>query len=442
MKKIIFIALILCTVLSCDVLDVEPQNSISAEEAFNTKEDIDKGILGAYASFQSLSYYGRTFGIFSDLAADNLSHPLDATATAYAEVDNNSILPENGSVDGIWSIAYDGINVANNVIDKVPTIADMTEQEKNEALAELYFIRALNHFNLLNYFGGVPIKVTPTVGVNNLDAPRNTEEEVYNQIINDLIFSVEHLPVSGTKIRASNAAAKALLAKVYLYKKEYPLAISMASEVISDGDYTLPDNYRDVFEDDESDESIFEISFSELERNRIAEYNFPTSLNGRREVEPSQDLLDAYETNDERFEASIAFEGDKAYAIKYDDLSLGTGNFIVLRLADMYLIRAEAEASLQAPNVSSVQSDINEIRVRANLQPTSESSITQLLSIIEDERRIEFAFEGQRWFDLVRTDRAITVLPNVNSTNQMLFPIPTDEIQTNNSPGMVQNPGY
>lgn len=442
MKKIIFITLILCTALSCDVLDVEPQNSISAEEAFNTKDDIDKGILGAYASFQSLSYYGRTFGIFSDLAADNLSHPLNATATEYAEVDNNSILPENGSVDGIWSIAYDGINVANNVIDKVPTIEDMTEEERNEALAELYFIRALNHFNLLNYFGGVPIKVAPTVGVNNLDAPRNTEEEVYSQIINDLIFAVEYLPASGTKIRASNAAAKALLAKVYLYKREYPLAITMASEVISDGGYTLPANYRDVFEDDESDESIFEISFSELERNRIAEYNFPTSLNGRREVEPSQDLLDAYEANDERFEGSIAFEGDKAYAIKYDDLSLGTGNFIVLRLADMYLIRAEAEASLPAPTISSVQADINEIRVRANLQPTSESSINQLLRIIEDERRIEFAFEGQRWFDLVRTERAITVLPNVNSTNQMLFPIPTDEIQTNNSPGMIQNPGY
>ncbi|MEM5565888.1 RagB/SusD family nutrient uptake outer membrane protein [Psychroserpens sp. AS72] len=442
MKKIIFITLILCTALSCDVLDVEPQNSISAEQAFNTKDDIDKGILGAYASFQSLSYYGRTFGIFSDLAADNLSHPLDATATAYAEVDNNSILPENGSVDGIWSIAYDGINVANNVIVKVPTIEDMIEEERNEALAELYFIRALNHFNLLNYFGGVPIKVAPTVGVGNLDAPRNTKEEVYNQIINDLLFSVEHLPASGAKIRASKAAAKALLAKVYLYKRDYPLAISMASEVISDGGYTLPDNYRDVFEDDESDESIFEISFSELERNRIAEYNFPTSLNGRREVEPSQDLLDAYEANDERFEGSIAFEGDKAYAIKYDDLSLGTGNFIVLRLADMYLIRAEAEASLPNPIVSSVQSDINEIRVRANLQPTSESSITQLLRIIENERRIEFAFEGQRWFDLVRTDRAIAVLPNVNSTNQMLFPIPTDEIQTNNSPGMTQNPGY
>ncbi|WP_415222634.1 RagB/SusD family nutrient uptake outer membrane protein [Psychroserpens sp.] len=442
MKKIIFIMVILCTALSCDVLDVEPQNSISAEEAFKTKEDIDKGILGAYASFQSLSYYGRTFGLFSDLAADNLSHPLAATASSYAEVNNNNILPENGSVDGIWSLAYDGINVANNVIDKVPTIADMTEQERNEALAELYFIRALNHFNLLNYFGGVPIKVVPTVGVTNLDAPRNSVEEVYSQIINDLNFAVEFLPVSGVKIRASNAAAKGLLAKVYLYKQDYALAIELASDVITNGGYTLPPNYSDVFADDESSESIFEIAFTQLERNRIAEYNFPQSLNGRREVEPSQDLLDAYGADDERFDGSIAFEGDKAYAIKYDDLSLGADNYIILRLADLYLIRAEAEASLAAPNVVSVQFDINQIRGRAGLQPTMESSIPQLIRIIEDERRLEFAFEGQRWFDLVRTDRAIVLLPNVNSPNQTLFPIPLDEIQTNNSPGMVQNPGY
>tara|TARA_R110002049_G_scaffold200119_6_gene370710 strand:- start:817 stop:2145 length:1329 start_codon:yes stop_codon:yes gene_type:complete len=442
MKKIIYITLIFVTALSCDVLDAEPQNSISAEEAFKTKEDINKGILGAYASFQSLSYYGRTYSLFSDLAADNLAHPLAATATAYAEVNNNNILPENGSVDGIWSIAYDGINVANNVITKVPTIADMSEQEKNEALAELYFIRALNHFNLLNYFGGVPIKIIPTVGVGNLDAPRNSVEEVYSQIINDLIFASDNLPVSSNKVRAGKYAAKALLAKVYLYKKDYPQAKTLASEVIAEGGYTLLQNYEDIFADDASAESIFEIAFTQLERNRISEYNFPTSLNGRREVEPAQDLLDAYEANDERFEGSIAFEGTQAYAIKYDDLSLGADNFIVLRIADMYLVRAEAEANLPSPVVSAVQSDINEIRVRANLQPTLESSISQLIRIIEKERRIEFAFEGQRWFDLVRTDRAIAVLPNVNSTNQTLFPIPTDEIQTNNSPGMVQNPGY
>jgi hypothetical protein len=442
MKKIVIIITLLFTVISCDVLEVEPQNSIAADEAFKTKEDIDKGILGAYASFQSLSYYGRTFGLFSDLAADNLSHPLAATADTYAQVNNNNILPENGSVSGIWALAYDGINVANNVITKVPTIEDMTEGERNIALAELYFIRALNHFNLLNYFGGVPIKVTPTIGTTGLDVPRNTVEEVYSQIINDLTFASDFLPAGGTKIRASKYAAKALLAKVHLYNKDYPQAISLASEVISEGNYTLLNDFSDIFAADQSAESIFEISFSELERNRISEYNFPQSLNGRREVEPSQDLLESYEANDERFEASIAFDGDKAYAIKYDDLSLGADNFIVLRLADMYLVRAEAEASLPSPDLSAVRSDINDIRVRANLQPTSESDLTQLLRIIEKERRIEFAFEGQRWFDLVRTDRAIAVLPNVTSANQTLFPIPLDEIQTNNDPGMVQNPGY
>jgi hypothetical protein len=442
MKNILLVALLSFLAISCDVLEVEPQDSIPADAAFTTKEDINKGILGAYASFQSFSYYGRTYNIFSDLAADNLSHPLAATSTSYAEVDNNNILPENGSISGIWSVIYDGINVSNNIITKVPTIDAMTEQEKNTALAELYFIRGLNHFNLLNYFGAIPIKINPTVGVTNLDVPRNSVEEVYSQIINDLSFAAENLQVSGNKTRASKFAAKALLARVYLYKKDYPQAIAFASDVIANGNYSLLDNYSDVFAQDESAESIFEIFFSQTERNRIAEYNFPHSLNGRREVEPSENLLNTYETGDTRYEASIAFEGAEAYAKKYDDLSLGADNMIVLRLADMYLIRAEAEANLPAPNITSVKDDINEIRTRANLTPTSETSVTQLLKIIENERRIEFAFEGHRWFDLVRTNRAIAVLPNVNSMTQMLFPIPTDEIQTNKDPGMTQNPGY
>src|SRR5690606_25070368 len=442
MKKITLIALIIFAITSCDsVLDVESQNSIPADQAFKTKEDIEKGILGTYVSFQSLGYYGRTYSIFSDLAADNLSHPLAATATEYAEVNNNNILPENSSVNGIWSIIYDGINVANNVISKVPTISDMSENEKNTALAELYFTRALNHFNLLNYFGAIPIKTTPTIGVGNLDAPRNSVNEVYAQIISDLTFAYTQLPASSNKARASKYAAQALLARVYLYKKDYTLAKAAATDVIDNGNYELLDNYADVFSADESDETIFEIYFSQLERNRIAEYNFPHSLNGRREVEPSANLLSAYESGDARLSASIATEGTDAYAIKYDDLSLGAENVIVLRLADMYLIRAEAEAELLG-NVTLIQNDINEIRGRANLNSTFETSHSQLLRIIEKERRVEFAFEGHRWFDLVRTDRAIDLLPNVNNINQTLFPIPTNELQTNNHTGMTQNPGY
>lgn len=441
-KHILLFFIISVAFFSCDVLEVESKSSIDASAAFKTKEDIDKGILGAYSYLQSLSYYGRSDVIFPDLAADNLAHPVSATATEYREIANNNILPENGSVGGMWKAMYGSINVANNVIDKVATIATMTEVEKNSALGELYFIRALSHFNLMNYFGAVPIKVMPTVGVGNLDIPRSPVDQVYAQIINDLLFASENISRSGNKTRASKNAAKALLARVFLYKKDFDQAVTYATDVIENGGYSLLDNYADVFAADESAESIFEIYFSQTERNRIAEYNFPTSLNGRREVEPSADLLAAYEAGDKRYAASIAFAGTSAYAIKYDDLSLGADNFIVLRLADMYLIRAEAEANKTAPNLAAIQSDINNIRKRANLNPTAETSTSQLLRAIEKERRLEFAFEGHRWFDLVRTGRAVVALPNVNNVNQTLFPIPTDEIQTNNDPGMTQNPGY
>lgn len=442
MKKI----LLLCSILAflapaCDILDVEPQSSIPAGEAFKDKEGIERGILGAYSGLQSLSYYGRTYAIFSDLSADNLTHPPNATATSYSEVDNNSILPENATVDGIWSAIYDGINVANNVIAQLPKIPGMTVAEQNKALGELYFIRALNHFNLMNYFGAIPLKTIPTIGVTEVNVPRDPVDAVYAQIIQDLQFAVQNLPASGNKIRASKYAAQALLARVYLYKKDYANAITAATDVIDNGGYTLLSNYADIFSSEATAESIFEVDFTALDRNRIAEYNFPLTLNGRREVEPATDLLNSYTANDERFNASVAYTGTLPYAIKYDDLSTGSDNFIVLRLAEMYLIRAEARALLNGP-ADLIRDDINTIRNRANMADVSFGTYPELLSSIESERRLELAFEGHRWFDLVRTGRAVDVLSNVTSINQTLFPIPLSEILSNTNPGMTQNPGY
>jgi starch-binding outer membrane protein, SusD/RagB family len=440
MRKLYILTTFLLTLASCDVLDVQPQDSIPASEAFKDRKGIEKGTLGAYTPFQNLSYYGRTFILFSDLASDNLDNPIDGTSADYRQVDNNSILPENGAIDGIWTSAYEGINNANNVIVKVPSISDMTDDEKNEALAELYFIRALNHFNLLNYFGDIPVKTTPTAGTSGLDAPRDPADKVFQQIIEDLTFAEEHLSAStAVKVRASRFAATALLARVYLYKGDDELAKEKATEVIDSDAYDIID-YSDVFSDG-SGESIFEVDFTDLIRNRIAEYNFPKSLNGRREVAPSADLVNAYETGDARYNGSIAFAGALPYSIKYDDLSVGADNVIVLRLADMYLIRAEAEARLVG-NIDAIQEDINVIRARANLSATSASTHTDLLRVIERERRVEFAFEGHRWFDLVRTGRAVDVLTNVNRVNQTRFPIPLEEIQTNRNPGMIQNNGY
>ncbi len=441
-KSLFLATALLFSAFSCDVLDVEPQNSIPANEAFKDKAGIERGIFGAYSTLQYLGYYGRTYGIFADLAADNLAQPVDGTASEYREVDNNNILPENGSVAGLWSSFYDGINVANNVIEKVPGMNDMSTEEKNKALGELYFIRALNHFNAMNYFGAVPIKITPTVGISDLNIPRSAPEQVYARIISDLTFAAEQLPASTSlKIRATKYAAIALLARVYLYQGDNPMAIQMAGRVINEGGYTLLDNYAGIFEGDGSSETIFEIDFNQLDRNRIAEYNFPKTLNGRREVEPTESILDAYEVGDTRFDASITYEAALAYPIKYDDLSTGSDNVIVLRLGEMYLIRAEAEARNNG-DIGLIQDDLNEIRERANLSASSADSYPALLLQIEKDRRIEMAFEGHRWFDLVRTGRAIDVLLNVNSSNQTLFPIPARELQTNTSSGMTQNPGY
>jgi starch-binding outer membrane protein, SusD/RagB family len=426
---------------SCNVLDVEPQSSIPASEVFKDKNGITRGINGAYSSFQSLSYYGRTYGIFADLAADNLVHPPNATSVPYAEVDNNSILPENGTVDGMWTAIYDGINVANNVIVQVPNILEMTAAEKNVALAELYFIRALHHFNLLNYFGAIPIKTTPTVGVADVNVARDPVDAVYRAIIDDLLFAVNYLPDGSSKIRATNQAANALLARVYLYQKDYGNASARATLVIEDGGYALKDNFADVFASEETEESIFEIDFIPVDRNRIAEYNFPLTLNGRREVAPSDDLIAKYSSSDERLAASIAYTGTSPYAIKYDDLSTGADNVIVLRLAEMYLIRAEAEARLNV-DLQQAKDDLNMVRLRAGLPGTAANSQSALLSAIEEERRLEFAFEGHRWFDLVRTGRAVDVLLTVTDEDQTLFPIPLSEMLTNTNPGMYQNPGY
>jgi starch-binding outer membrane protein, SusD/RagB family len=115
---------------------------------------------------------------------------------------------------------------------------------------------------------------------------------------------------------------------------------------------------------------------------------------------------------------------------------------IVIRLAEMYLIRAESEAHKTSGNIAAIQDDISMIRSRAGLPPTTAGTINNLLLAIENERRVEFAFEGQRWFDLVRTGRAISVIPTVTDINKTLFPIPSGELLTNNSPDMIQNPGY
>ncbi len=444
MKKITYlIAILAFATISCTkMLDVQPTASISADEAIKDKSGVDKAITGAYYSLHDVGNYGRNHVIVEDLAADNLAWT--GTTRDYLQIADNQIASDNAIVDGIWASNYDCINRVNNVLFRIADI-EMTVQERNIYAGDGLFLRALSHFNLLCYFGGIPIKTQPTLDLTTINQARASVADVYSQIVLDLLQAEQMLPETRSLGRASAFSAKALLARVYLTAFQYSndpkiaaLAIAKADEVINSGKFILSPTYGELFNGNTT-ESIFEVIFDAQNYNRLAQYFFPVSLTGRYEVSPPADFALSFHASDTvRFEASITYdEKNLPYGIKYKDVTSGTDRVYVLRLAEMYMIRAEAKAYANG-NIEEIRGDVNTLRLRSGLTPTTATTIDALKLAIENERRHEFAFESQRWSDLVRTKRATTVL-GINE-KFTLFPIPLSELQTNNL--MTQNPGY
>ena len=447
MKKILFFLFALAfIVMSCNkVLDVKPTDSVAAEDAIQNKAGVEHAILGSYNALQSTGLYYLNAMIVGDLAADNLTHT--GTMMEYSQIEKKPIPAENSIVEGMWSGAYNGINCVNNILVKLPSVTGLTPAEADNYEGEALFIRALLHYYLATYFGGVPIQIQPTLDLSHVDIARNTLAEVYDQVISDLVNAKAKLSSVKVKGRANSYAASALLAKVYLSKFQQVgdqasagLAITEASQVINGG-YSLATDYASLFNPkNNSSESIFEVVFDVQNYTRLAQYFFSRNLSGRYEIAPTTGLIKSFEKNDTlRLDAAIAYDtiNKQPYGFKYIDVAGGTDHVYVLRLAEMYLIRAEALAYSNGA-VASIQADINTVRNRAGLLNTTAASIPDLKLAVENECRHEFAFEGHRWPDLVRTKRAATVLGI--DEKYTLFPIPLSEKQTNNS--MVQNPGY
>lgn len=444
MKKIAYFLIALSFVaLSCNkILDVEPTDAISSEEALKDRDGIEKAITGAYNSLHDVGNYGRNRILADDLAADNLSWT--GTTRDYQQVDQNLIAADNGITEGLWASGYDCINRVNNVLAVIGSI-DMTEVDRNTFTGDALFLRALSHFNLLTYFGGVPIKTKPTTDLSSINQARNTPAEVYEQVINDLVQAETLLPASREEGWASSFSATALLARVYLtrYHAESDpayatLAIEKASKVISEGGFALAPAFEDLFAGNQT-EAIFDVVFDAQNYNRLAQYCFPVSLTGRYETSPTPAFVTEFQPSDTvRFNTSIRFDEKMLpYAYKYRDIVAGTDRVLVLRLAEMYLIRAEARAWTNG-NPADIQADLNMIRTRAGLEPTVAATQDELKLAVMNERRHEFAFEGQRWSDLVRVGWAAALL-GIDS-KFTLFPIPLSEMQTNSL--MTQNPGY
>lgn len=452
MKRLVYISLSVILFLgSCEVLDVQPYHSIPAEEAITNAAQVESAIIGCYDALQSDGYYGVNFLVFGDLPADNLTH-VGVTVT-WGEFSNNAILADNGLVGSTWAAIYRLLSRVNNTIDKIPQIDSdqMTDNAKTHALAELKFLRALGHYDLMRLFGPITIR-DKAVGNDeeSLNPSRHSVENVLTLINRDLDDAIAGLPSAIVRGRVSKSAAQALKARVALHQyyitQSAPFldqAIENATQVINHPGLQLEPDYATLFnvEVENNSEAIFQIVYNDQDRNLIARYFAHTSVEGRYEFSPTPFYLTSFHPDDVRKDISVKIAGTAPYAVKANDVASGTDPVYVLRLAELYLIRAEAATLLQR-DVEGILEDINTIRERAGLQPANISSYAGLLLEIESQRQKEFAFEGHRWFDLVRTDRAIEVLEKVNNRNQYLFPIPQAEIIANDNPGMYQNDGY
>lgn len=442
----IFIA---SSLLSChDALDPKPIDQLVNDIVLNEPKDIEAVEIGLY---QALRITMPTVVIAGDLTADNLVH--NGTFTQYRELGVKKITSANGSASEMWGHIYQAIYIANFMIERIPEIPGVASGVRQRAMATAYFIRGLANFIGVVTFGGIP-KVTTTNIEDNRNIPRASEEEMLAFILDDYKRALGQLDEqTATPAFASDYAVRAALARYYLYTKDYSAAEDYASQVINSGFYTLDADYSDIVLTDFPDESIFEVDYT------IADDSDPNNLNtlflGRREIIPSNEeivLLDFQSVSGDRI-ASAKFDlsklkgNDNGWSVaKYGTAVETNNNVYVFRLAEMHLIRAEARAYLGNVNGdNSAKDDINALRSRANATIIGDKSQSQMLQIIEDERRIELAFEGHRWYDLRRTNRIETVMPAFNSNWRSAFelwPIPQSELQ--NNPALVdsQNPGY
>jgi starch-binding outer membrane protein, SusD/RagB family len=444
--KLTIVAAFLGLVFGCNEVDDQlPQNALPADDAFTTPQGARAALIGAYDAFQSANYYGTRYLLFPDMQGGNLSWT--GTFPSFGQIANRGTLTDNVEVTNMWAQIYNGINRTNQILDKAAKVDDPAFSDKNNLLGEAAFLRAFNYFNLVRYWGGVPIKLTPTdnVDIEELQQPRDTVTEVYSQILVDLNFAIANMPATQTsRARATVAAARALKARVHLYRSsmgmadEWSEAISEAAQAATGR--TLAPVFNDLFLSRSGfDEVIWFIESNSVDQNTIAFFLLPSTSGGRNELRPTTALQNAYPAGDARAIPSNAVD----HRLKYYRVTTGDDYVIIFRLAEMTLIQAEA---LVERNTGTDLADavvlINQIRGRAGIGVYS-GAVTQ--DALQDEvflqRRLELALEGHYFFDLVRTGRAATELSNpVWDDNHALLPIPQRERQAN--PMLRQNDGY
>lgn len=432
-----------------------PADQLTTASVFANDESATAAVRGIYSEImKNNNYIGNgALSVYPGLTADEIVRTsVNSTDDVFA---NNSI-PASSFIllTNLWQKAYFHIYQANAVLENLAGATGISNATKNLLAGEVKFIRAFFHFYLTNLFGAVPV-VAATDYTANAAVQRVDSAAVYGQIIRDLTEAQGLLSVtypSAERVRVNKWAAAALLARVYLYLGDWVNAENTAGAVINSGAYQLA-GLNSAFLPS-STETILQFlpAITQIFNTSEAFSFLPSSATVRPPYMLTDYLLTAFEAADGRKGAwtkSVTISGvNYTYPYKYK-VRTGTAGAakseynVVLRLAEMYLIRAEARA--QQGNPSGAQADLNTIRTRAGLSNTAAADKAVLLTAIEKERQAEFFCEwGHRWFDLKRTGRANAVLALQKSPNwqptDVLYPVPQNEILLN--PQLTQNPGY
>lgn len=479
MKTKLFLSLmVLALFCSCKkFLDQVPETARSQANFFKTTADFNNATIAAYASLKSGGLYGNGSGaLFTlfEIVSDNADFGVTRQPINLGqfEVEDFNISISNTLIASAWLDHYAGIGKANTIIGRLPS-STLAQADKDRFEGEAKFLRALYYFNLVRLFGDVQLiaeEINDPYTLN--QTPRTAASEVYKLIISDLQTAEANLPATipaSLAGRASRWAAKALLGKVYLTQGNWTAAATKLKEVIDNSGRSLMSNYAQVFAFNTPYASNTEVLLAvQYKSGQIgqgsnlwsewAPFNAGAPLlgvgggNGGGFCRPTLDMVNAYESGDARRAASVAtsyMNGsttvNERFVVKYRHQGALGGDadtdFPLLRYADVLLMYAEALNESGQPGTA--ETYLNQVRARAALAPKNGLSQADMRLAIEQERRVELAFECHRWPDLVRTNRYLPVMTAKGFPTKdfhKFYPIPQRERDLNN--GLTQNPGY
>ena len=480
----VFVTTLTVTSCSDDFVDRSPEYSIDSENYFNSEDDYYKALIAAYDMLQS-SYVNVLLG---EIASDNtLSGGESANdVIGFQQIDDMTHTSVNSNLKDIWNWMFAGVNRANYILE----FKDKTDFEgKEQIIAEARFLRAYYHFELVKWFGPIPMKGDARFKLGDEKIiPRSSVEDVYASIEADLIYAIANLnEVAPETGRATKGAAQALLGKAYLYQDKFVDASNVLEDLITDANYSLVTNYNSIFENsgENGSESVFEVQYTDTEGagfgclqcsegnvavgfNGIRNYSGPLFDSGYSFNVPTQDAYDSFEVGDNRRDVAIlnivtwasstgASYGtgykhtgffNRKYLPRQGDANIGDqnltnpNNYRAIRYADVLLMAAEAYNRGGIDDVKA-RTYLNQVRRRAfgDTNHDISASGAALTDFILAERRLELVGEGHRFFDLVRTNRAATTITGFTPNKNEIFPIPIEEIQFSNG-NWQQNPNY